>query len=104
MHMPKSMTGYVAGWCQEHGWTDLFIDHYQYWAFPPGAVMPLPIPTDVFRDFQRDKPQGLRYLYGLILLASGIAALGSCLQQSPMPLVVAFCLSAMVIGLLDEPT
>jgi hypothetical protein len=102
MHMPKSLTGYVVGWCQEHGWTDLFIEHYQYWAFPPGAVMPLPVPTDVFQDFQNHRPQGATSFYTLILLLSGVAAIGSWLQRSPMPLVFAFCISAMAVGLLDE--
>jgi hypothetical protein len=102
MHMPQSLTGYVVGWCQEHGWTDLFIDHYQYWAFPPGAVMPLPVPTDVLQDFQSNRPQNATPLYVLILLLSGIAAVCSWLQRSPMPLVFAFCISAMAVGLLDE--
>lgn len=100
--MPQSLTGYVLGWCQEHGWTDLFVDHYQYWAFPPGAVMPLPVPTDVLRDFQRSRSQTTKSFYALILSASTVAAICSWLQQSPMPLVLAFCLSAMAVGLLDE--
>ncbi|MEO0375027.1 MAG: hypothetical protein AAF329_10465 [Cyanobacteria bacterium P01_A01_bin.17] len=100
--MPQSLTGYVVGWCQEHGWTDLFVDHYQYWAFPPGAVMPLPVPTDVFEDFQGSRSRTAKSFYGLILAVSAIAAVCSWLQQSPMPLVFAFCISAMAVGLLDE--
>jgi len=30
--------------CDLHGWKEIFFHDGQYWAFPPGAVMPLPIP------------------------------------------------------------
>lgn len=28
-------------WCDQRGWTDLFIHESRFWAFPPCAVMPL---------------------------------------------------------------
>lgn len=34
----------VRRWCQQHGWTDEFIQERQFYAFPPHAVMPLPVP------------------------------------------------------------
>lgn len=101
--MPKSLTDYVLDWCQQHGWTDLFVDHYRYWAFPPGAVMPLPVPSAVFEDFRDGGcPQRERYAYGLLLILSGIALGLSLLQQSPMPLVLMFSLSAIAVAFFDE--
>lgn len=28
-------------WCDQRGWTDLFVNECRFWAFPPGAVLPL---------------------------------------------------------------
>lgn len=35
--------GILMSWCQEQGWTDLQQREGIFWAFPPGAVMPVPI-------------------------------------------------------------
>ncbi|MFS0516502.1 hypothetical protein ACEYW6_17550 [Nostoc sp. UIC 10607] len=32
-----------TNWCNEYGWTDLFIFEGRFWAFPHNAVLPLPI-------------------------------------------------------------
>ncbi|MBD2255937.1 hypothetical protein [Nostoc parmelioides] len=32
-----------ADWCKLRGWTDLFVHEGSFWAFPPSAVLPLPI-------------------------------------------------------------
>lgn len=32
-----------ADWCKSRGWTDLFVHEGRFWAFPPSAVLPLPI-------------------------------------------------------------
>ncbi|YAF99351.1 MAG: hypothetical protein AB3A66_28335 (plasmid) [Nodularia sp. CChRGM 3473] len=32
-----------ADWCKLRGWTDLFVHERRFWAFPPTAVLPLPI-------------------------------------------------------------
>ncbi|MBD2512615.1 hypothetical protein H6G91_36385 [Nostoc muscorum FACHB-395] len=32
-----------ANWCNQRGWTDLFVYEGRFWAFPPCAVLPLPI-------------------------------------------------------------
>ncbi|MFB2771651.1 hypothetical protein ACE1AT_20520 [Pelatocladus sp. BLCC-F211] len=34
----------IKKWCQENGWTNLFTQGGQLYAFPPGAVIPLPLP------------------------------------------------------------
>ncbi|MGB7415704.1 MAG: hypothetical protein WA902_15975, partial [Thermosynechococcaceae cyanobacterium] len=92
----------VMGWCQEHGWSDLFVDHHQYWAFPPGAVMPLPLPSTVYQEFKgQDRSDCLTVLYGL-LSVSAAAILMSLQQQSPMPAVFAFCLCALGVASFEE--
>ena len=35
-------------WCEENGWTEPFYQGGKWYAFPPGGVMPLPIPTSFF--------------------------------------------------------
>lgn len=35
----------IKTWCETSGWTDFFFQEGQFYAFPPGAVMPLPVPT-----------------------------------------------------------
>lgn len=46
----KSPTAQVESWCLEHGWSDPFWEGDCFWAFPPGAVMPLPVPDDFYRS------------------------------------------------------
>ncbi len=100
--MPESLNGYVLGWCQENGWTDVFVDHSRYWAFPPGAVMPLPVPTAVFEGFHDHYPKKEQYLYGLSLFLFVGAVVLSLGYQSPMPLVFVFCICAIATAYFDE--
>ncbi|MBD2255940.1 hypothetical protein [Nostoc parmelioides] len=37
-----ALAGYT-NWCNLRGWTDLFVYEGRFWAFPPCAVLPLPI-------------------------------------------------------------
>lgn len=30
-----------SNWCEQRKWTDLFVNEGRFWAFPPGAVLPL---------------------------------------------------------------
>ncbi|MDZ8236871.1 MAG: hypothetical protein RMZ69_06790 [Nostoc sp. ChiQUE01a] len=32
-----------TNWCNQYGWTDLFVFEGRFWAFPHDAVLPLPI-------------------------------------------------------------
>lgn len=32
-----------SNWCDQRGWTDLFVNEGHFWAFPPSAVLPLSI-------------------------------------------------------------
>ena len=102
--MPKALTDFVSCWCHENGWTDLFVDHYEYWAFPPGAVMPLPVPSDVLADYvdSHQLTPTAKLLYGAVIGMAAIAASLSLSIHSPMPLVVAFGLCALIVAHLDE--
>ncbi|MEB3356225.1 MAG: hypothetical protein VKK04_05830 [Synechococcales bacterium] len=74
-----------------------------YWAFPPGGVMPQPIPMDALRMIKVEK--GLsRHEKRWITLAGimGIALVGlSCWLNNPMPLVMAFAFTAFIAAGLD---
>lgn len=43
--MDKLLEKNLNRWCQDNGWTNLFTQEGQFYAFPPGAVIPLPLPT-----------------------------------------------------------
>lgn len=32
---------FYFNWCNQRGWTDVFVYECRFWAFPPGAVLPL---------------------------------------------------------------
>ena len=47
---------WVEEWCQENGWTELFLERQDhYWAFPPGAVIPEPIPHQTLKIIKSKK-------------------------------------------------
>ncbi|MDX2215508.1 MAG: hypothetical protein SFY66_19750 [Oculatellaceae cyanobacterium bins.114] len=37
----RSPSGFLKDWCSEHGYTDLFYQEGEWWAFPPKGVMPV---------------------------------------------------------------
>lgn len=95
---------WIQEWCQENGWTDFSKECYgHYWAFPPGAVMPEPIPSHVLKAIKDQK--------GLIIsekLWSGIAVgltigaiLWSVFYPTPVPLVLAFACDALIVASLE---
>jgi hypothetical protein len=90
-------------WCVENNWTDLYIERQQYWAFPPGAVIPEPIPPRVLRGIKAEK--GLSEPEKLLSISAAIASIGAIvctyLLQSPMPLALAFALGAVTVALLE---
>jgi hypothetical protein len=95
---------WITEWCQENGWTDLFIERQSnYWAFPPNAVMPEPIPSKVLRRIKAEK--GLsndEQMWSIsAIVATLISFLLSYLTRCPMPLVCAFAFSAVVAGKLE---
>lgn len=96
--------GWIQDWCQDNGWTDLFVERYIYWAFPPGAVMPQPIPPQALRAIKTTK--GFSpvewWSYGSALGLSAVTVGLSYWLQCPLPLVFAFAFGAMVVAYLDE--
>ena len=102
--MKKYPKLWVEAWCESHGWTDLFIERYHYWAFPPGAVIPQPIPVKILEAIKKNK--GLspweRSFYGLCIGGTGLALLLSYWLQCPLPLVGAFTLSALSVAYLED--
>ena len=102
--MNKYCTEWIQEWCLQNGWTDLFQERREYWAFPPHAVMPLPIPTEALLSIKAEKgfsPQELLWLSAAWAGAVISAGLGVYFQ-SPMPLVVAFAFCAVIFGLMDD--
>lgn len=95
---------WIQEWCDNNGWTDLFQERYNhYWAFPPGCVMPEPIPQKVMRLIKLEK--GFSSSEQRWLIAAGIVsaiAIVSCyLLMCPMPIVLAFAFDAVVFGHMD---
>lgn len=95
---------WIAEWCQDNGWSDLFLErHSNYWAFPPNAVMPEPIPTKVLRQIKAEK--GLsseeKLWSGSAIVATLMAIALSYITKSPMPLVFAFAFAAVVVGRME---
>lgn len=95
---------WIEEWCQDNGWTDLFEERCNnYWAFPPGAVIPEPIPTNVLRLIKTQK--GLtsqERLWSISAVVGTIAAVVSTyLLKCPMPLVLAFAFDAVTAAQLE---
>lgn len=95
---------WIEQWCADNGWTDLFKERINnYWAFPPGAVMPEPIPRQVLRFIKQEK--GLsreERWWSLSAVGVGfISAVSSYMTQCPLPLVAAFAFCAVTVALLE---
>ena len=95
---------WIQEWCENNGWTELFAERYNfYWAFPPGAVMPEPIPQKALRLIKTEK--GLsseEQIWLTIAVVVSIFAATSCyFLASPMPIVLAFAFDAIVAAQLE---
>lgn len=44
--MNKQYEKQIRQWCEDNNWTDLFIHENKFYAFPPHAVIPLPVPIE----------------------------------------------------------
>lgn len=75
----------------------------EFWAFPPHAVMPLPIPNQVLQTIKQQRGLSVaEKRWRLAAFAStAIAILLSWMMQSPMPLVTAFVFCAIVVAQLE---
>lgn len=95
---------WVQEWCENNGWTDLFRERYSfYWAFPPGAVMPEPIPQKALRLIKTEKGLSAEEKKWLAMgvIASVAAAISTYFLASPMPIVLAFAFDAIMVAHLE---
>lgn len=95
---------WIEDWCQDNGWTELFVPQKNaYWAFPPNAVMPLPVPTQVLRQIKAERglSQDERLWATVATLLAVFAAGLSYLAQSPMPIVTAFAFCAIIVAQME---
>lgn len=95
---------WIREWCDDNGWTDLFIERRNnYWAFPPGAVIPEPIPFKTLRLIKSQKglcsEEKLWLTSAMIMSFMGIVL--SYFLKSPMPIVFAFALDAITAAQLE---
>jgi hypothetical protein len=95
---------WIADWCQDNGWTDWFCERSRYWAFPPQAVMPVPIPVQVLKTIKAEKGFTLEErTWGLIVVACGIVAgVSGYWLANPLPLVFAFAFGAIVVAQMED--
>lgn len=95
---------WIENWCKENGWTDLFVvNRDEYWAFPPFAVMPMPIPNKTLRSLKQQygfSPEERRWCL-IAVSVTVLASLASYFLDCPMPLVGAFALGAVTVAQLE---
>ncbi|MEA5617948.1 hypothetical protein VB711_08865 [Cronbergia sp. UHCC 0137] len=92
---------WIEAWCLENGWTDLFVERRDnFWAFPPGGVMPEPIPVHVLRLIKEEN--GLtnqEFFWSMTAIATTIlAVIYTFVLKCPMPLVFAFAVNAVTVA------
>lgn len=95
---------WIQEWCEENGWTDLFVERRDYWAFPPHAVIPMPIPNQVLQRIKANKGMSPEEkIWGTIACLAAIAGAGlSYWLHSPMPLMAAFSFCAITVARFEE--
>ncbi len=95
---------WINEWCRENGWTDLFTERYNnYWAFPPNAVIPEPIPPKVLRLIKAEKGLCMeeKVWVGLACTMTVMGVVISFLLRSPMPIVFAFAFDSVTVAQLE---
>lgn len=94
---------WIQDWCEEHGWTDWFREQRQYWAFPPNAVIPLPIPSEALYLIKQQKGLSTDEQAWCLaaMLSAVLAAVSSYVLSSPIPLVMAFAFCAVIAARLE---
>ena len=95
---------WINQWCEDNGWTDLHIERCNnFWAFPPGAVMPEPIPAKVLRAIKAER--GLtceeRIWSITAVVATMLAAGVTYWLRCPIPMVAAFAFNAVTVAQLE---
>ncbi|MEB3149359.1 MAG: hypothetical protein VKL60_10070 [Sphaerospermopsis sp.] len=95
---------WIEDWCAENGWTDLFVERRgNYWAFPPGCVIPEPIPMDTLKLIkQKNGATSEEILISVVaVIITILCATCAFICMSPMPLVVAFAFDAVTVAQLE---
>lgn len=95
---------WIEEWCVENGWTEVFEERCNnYWAFPPGAVMPEPIPTHILKLIKDQKGLTCQEKFWSIsaVLGTLVAVMSTYLLKCPMPLVLAFAFDAVTAAQLE---
>ncbi|MEL6354962.1 MAG: hypothetical protein AAFR58_24935 [Cyanobacteria bacterium J06627_28] len=49
----KAIRSLCQNWCEAHGYSDPFLQDGEWWAFPPGGVMPVRVKTVMGTESQR---------------------------------------------------
>lgn len=95
---------WIQEWCDGNGWTEpMPVAPNFYWAFPPHAVMPEPIPSEILHVIKAEKgltPDEKKWLSGAVF-CSVCCAIASIFWECPLPLVLAFIFSAVTVAQLD---
>ncbi len=94
---------WIEDWCRENGWTDLIIEGENYWAFPPGAVVPEPLPPKALKLIKIEKglSRSERLWSISAIMGTAIAGVLAYLLKSPMPLLFAFVWGAVTVAKLE---
>jgi hypothetical protein len=95
---------WIEAWCQENGWTELFVERRNsYWAFPPGGVMPEPIPNHVLNLIKAEKGLTVeeKVWSASAVISAIVAVISTVIFKCPMPLVFAFAFSAVTVAQLE---
>jgi hypothetical protein len=102
--MNKYCKQWIQNWCQENGWTELFMERREYWAFPPHGVMPMPIPVQALKQIkeQRGMSPQERVWCGAACAAAVSGTILTYLLASPMPLVFAFAFCAVTVAQFED--
>lgn len=102
--MNKYSMEWINEWCSDNGWTDPFQERKEYWAFPPCAVMPLPIPHEALQVIKAKKGLSPEEK-GWSVLAWSVAVICAVMgvwAETPMPFVAAFAVCAVIFGMMDD--
>ncbi|MEA5470613.1 hypothetical protein [Spirulina sp. 06S082] len=95
---------WIDEWCMENGWTDLYRERSgNYWAFPPHAVMPEPIPSSILKTIKSHKGwcREEQVVIGTAVLST-LGSIGlSFFFKCPIPMVFAFGIGAIASALLE---
>jgi hypothetical protein len=95
---------WILEWCQANGWTDLFVERTStYWAFPPNAVMPVPIPPTALRAIKSEKGMSdCEQRWAIAAVFVSIVSLAmSYSWEHPLPATLAFAFAAVTVARLE---